>query len=116
MGIKWDELTSTDPKFAWCLSSVEISKELFNSQMIVVPRLEEAPFFDLMVCFTKPGNESALEKVSNFIRGEYDFKLHGHLTDLIDKSSDQGSNLGKGVLKQVIYEKERGPQDKSLPI
>ena len=41
--------------------------------MIVVLRLEEVPFFDLMVCFTKPGNESALDKVSNLIRGEYDF-------------------------------------------
>ena len=53
MGIKWNELTSTDPKDAWCLISVEIAKELFDSQMIIVPRLEEAPFFDLMVCFTK---------------------------------------------------------------
>ena len=74
MGINWNELTSTDPADAWSLSSVEIAKELFNSQMIVVPRLEEAPFFDLMVCFTKPGNESALDKVSNLIRGEYDFR------------------------------------------
>ena len=88
MGIKWNELTSTDPQDAWCLSSVEIGKELFQSEMIVVPRLEEAPYFDLMVCFTKPGNKTAIDKVSNLIRGEYDFKLRGHLTDLIDKSSD----------------------------
>ena len=102
MGINWNELTSTDPADAWSLSSVEIAKELFNSQMIVVPRLEEAPFFDLMVCFTKPGNKTAIEKVSNLIKGEYDFKLRGHLTDLIDKkvdkSRDQGSNLGKTLL------------------
>ena len=94
MGIKWNELASTDPKDAWCLTSVEIAKEFFNSQMIVVPRLDEAPFFDLMVCFTKPGNKTAIEKVSNLIKGEYDFQLRGHLTDLIDKS-EQGSNLGK---------------------
>ena len=92
MGIKWNELTSTDPKDAWCLTSVEIAKQLFYSQMIVVPKLDEAPFFDLMVCFTKPGNKTALEKVSNLIKGEYDFQLRGHLTDLIDK---EGSNLGK---------------------
>ena len=92
MGIKWNELTSTDPKDAWCLTSVEIAKELFQSQMIVVPKLDEAPFFDLMVCFTKPGNKTALEKVSNLIKGEYDFQLRGHLTDLIDK---EGSNLSK---------------------
>ena len=98
MGIKWNDLTTTNPKDAWSLSSVEIAKELFKSEMIVVPRLEEAPFFDLMVCFTKPGNKTAIEKVSNLIRGEYDFKLRGHLTDLIDKSSDQGSNLDKTLL------------------
>ena len=68
------------------------AKQLFYSQMIVVPKLNEAPFFDLMVCFTKPGNKTALEKVSNLIKGEYDFQLWGHLTDLIDK---EGSNLGK---------------------
>ena len=94
MGIKWNELASTDPKDAWCLTSVEIAKEFFNSQMIVVPRLDEAPFFDLMVCFTKPGNRTAIEKVSNLIKGEYDFQLRGHLTDLIDKS-EQGTNLSE---------------------
>ena len=99
MGIKWNSLTTTDPKEAWTLSSVEIAKELFKSEMIVVPRLEEAPFFDLMVCFTKPGNiETAIEKMSNLIKGEHDFKLRGHLTDLIDKSRDQGSNLDKTLL------------------
>ena len=94
MGIKWNDLTTTDPKEAWSLSSVEISKELFRSEMIAVPRLEEAPFFDLMVCFTKPGNKTAIDKLSNLIKGEYDFMLRGHLTDLID----QGSNLGKTLL------------------
>ena len=98
MGIKWNELTSTDPQEAWCLSSVEIAKELFKSEMIVVPRLEEAPFFDLMVCFTKPGNKTAIDMVSNLIRGDYDFMLRGHLTNLIDKSSDQGSDLDKVLL------------------
>ena len=94
MGIKWNELVSTNLEEAWCLTSVEIAKEFFNSKMIVVPRLDEAPFFDLMVCFTKPGNKTAFEKVSNLIKGEYDFQLRGHLTDLIDRS-EQGSNLGK---------------------
>ena len=100
MGIKWNELTSTDPKDAWCLTSVEIAKELFNSQMIVVPKLDEAPFFDLMVCFTKPGNKTALEKVSNLIKGEYDFQLRGHLTDLIDK---EGSNLREAGQKKKLH-------------
>ena len=98
MGLKWNDLTTTNPDDAWSLSSVEIAKELFKKEMIVVPSLEEAPHFDLMVCFTKPGNKTAIDKVSNLIRGEYDFKLRGHLTDLIDKSNDQGSNLDKVLL------------------
>ena len=97
MGIKWNELSSTDPQDAWCLSSVEVAKELFKSKMIVVPGLEEAPFFDLMVCFTKPGNKTAIDKISNLIKAEKDFQLRGHLTDLIDTSKN-GSNLDKTLM------------------
>ena len=97
MGIKWNELVSTDPKAAWSLTSVEIAKEMFKSEMIVVPRIDEAPYFDLMVCFSKSGNKTALEKISNFIKGDYDFHLRGHLTDLMDSSSE-GSNLDKVLL------------------
>ena len=112
MGIKWNELVSTNLKEAWCLTSVEIAKEFFNSKMIVVPRLDEAPFFDLMVCFTKPGNKTAFEKVSNLIKGEYDFQLRGHLTDLIDRS-EQGSNLGK-TLKACQNTVKADVDEKSL--
>ena len=97
MGIQWNELTSTDPQEAWCLSSVEIAKELFKKEMIVVPSLEEAPHFDLMVCFTKPGNKTAIDKISNLIKAENDFQLRGHLTDLIDTSKN-GSNLDKTLM------------------
>ena len=104
MGIKWNELVSTDQKAAWSLTSVEIAKEMFKSEMIVVPRIDEAPYFDLMVCFSKSGNKTALEKISNFLKGEYDFHLRGHLTDLIDSSSE-GSNLDKVLLACKNYVK-----------
>ena len=94
MGLKWNDLTTTNPDDAWSLSSVEIAKELFKKEMIVVPSLEEAPHFDLMVCFTKPGNKTAIDKISNLIKAENDFQLRGHLTDLIDTSKN-GSNLDK---------------------
>ena len=97
MGIKWNDLTTTNPDDAWSLSSVEIAKESFKSKMIVVPGLEEAPFFDLMVCFTKPGNKTAIDKISNLIKAEKDFQLRGHLTDLIDTSKN-GSNLDKTLM------------------
>ena len=69
MGIKWNELVSTDPKAAWSLSSVETAKEMFKSEMIVVPRIDEAPYFDLMVCFSKSGKKTTLE-ISNFLKRE----------------------------------------------
>ena len=78
MEIKWNKLVSTDPKDAWCLASVEMAKEFFDNKMTVVPRLEEAPFFDIMVCFTKPGNKTAKR---NDI-------------DIIDRKK-QGTNLSK---------------------
>ena len=92
MGIKWNELVSTDPETAWSLVSVKMAKEMFKSELIVVPRIDEAPYFDLMVCFSKTENKTALEKLSTFFKGEYDFQLRGHLTDLIDKS---GTSLDK---------------------
>ena len=96
MGIKWNKLVSTDPKAAWSLTSVEIAKDLFNtSEMIVIPRIDEAPYFDLMICFSISGNKKALEKISNFLKGDYDFD--DLLTDLIDSSSE-GSNLDKVLL------------------
>ena len=97
MGIKWNELVSTDPKTAWSLTSVEIAKDMFKSEMIVVPRIDEAPYFDLLVCFSLSVNKTALEKISNFLKGDYDFHLRGHLTDLLDSSSE-GSDLDKVFL------------------
>ena len=57
-----------------------------------------------MVCFSKSGNKTALEKNSNFIKGDYDFHLRGHLTDLIDRNLE-GSNLDKVLLACINYVK-----------
>ena len=51
MRIKWNELISTDPHAAWSLASTEIAREMFKSERIIVPRLEEAQHFDLLTCF-----------------------------------------------------------------
>ena len=82
---------------------METAKEMFKSEMIVVPRIDEAPYFDLMVCFSKSGKKTTLE-ISNFLKGDYDFHLRGHLTDLIDSSSE-GSNLDKVLLACKNYVK-----------
>ena len=79
MGIKWNELVSTDPNAAWSLASIEIAKEMFQLERIIVPRLEEAQYFDLMACFAKKGEKTALEKIffvsvacQNFVKAEVD--------------------------------------------
>ena len=89
MGIKWNELVSTDPKAAWSLTSVEIAKDMFNSEMIVVPRIDEAPYFDLMVCFSKSGKKTTLE-ISNFLRGDYDFHLSSWSSHRLDGQQFRG--------------------------
>ena len=82
MGIKWNELVSTDPNAAWSLASIEIAKEMFQLERIIVPRLEEAQYFDLMACFAKKGEKTALEKIffvsvacQNFVKADLDQKL-----------------------------------------
>ena len=44
--IAWDILKQTDLKVAWRLAVKEMSKEFFSSQMVVVPHIEEASFYD----------------------------------------------------------------------
>ena len=79
MGIKWNELISTDPDAAWSLASTEIAREMFKSERIIVPRLEEAQYFDLLACFATKGEKTALEKIffvsvacQNFVKADVD--------------------------------------------
>ena len=77
--IAWDILKQTDLKVAWRLAVKDMSKEFFSSQMVVVPHIEEASFYDLMVCFTKE-KIGVLEKLTK-VGPEY--QLQGHISDLV---------------------------------
>ena len=98
--VNFDEMKSTDVKSAWSLCAVDISKKVFSSELITVPRLEDAPYFDLMVCFSKPNPKGLVKHVKKLISYGDDFCLHGHLSDLLQKGpteDSQGSNL-KGLI------------------
>ena len=90
MGIKWNNLTSTDPKAAWKLSSVEIAKDLFQSKMKVVPRMEDAEFFDLWVCFSnarKPKSKNFLSQASYDIAFNFLVVTNGQWAETMKKIS-----------------------------
>ena len=94
-GINWEKLKTPNMKLAWSLCSVDMSKHFFDAEMVVVPRIDEAPYFDLMVCFSKPNPKNIVKNVKNLITGDTDFTLQGHISDLIKKSTkdEKGTNM-----------------------
>ena len=85
--IDWDILKKLDLKVAWRFAAKDMSKEFFSSQMVVVPHIEEASFYDLMVCFTKE-KVGMLEKMT---KAEPEYQLLGHISDLVRVRSEDGS-------------------------
>ena len=94
MPIDWGDLSSADPKLAWTIISTEVGEQMFDEDMYVVPRLEEAPYFDLMVCFSKPGN-TFFKSIKNLYKEEYTFYLQGHILDLICKDETTSAEQKK---------------------
>ena len=84
--IAWDILKQVNLKVAWRLVAKDMSKAFFSSHMVVVPHIEEASFYDLMVSFTKE-NVGMLEKLAK-VGPEY--QLHGHISDLVRIQTEDG--------------------------
>ena len=122
-GVEWDQLKTPDIKAAWSASTYALSKKLSSPEVLAedymcVPRIEEAPYYDLMVCFSRPNPKS----FSKIFSKEYDFRLHGHLTDIVNNLIDYTKllNLCKNPIsgdlnkKEFIFKEEHG--DKSVEI
>ena len=62
-----EELKTTDVRDAWSLCAVDISKKIFSSELVTVPRLENASAFDLMVCFSQPNPKGLVKQVKKLI-------------------------------------------------
>ena len=95
--ISWDILDQVNLKVAWRLVSKDMSKSFFNSRMITVPHIEEATFYDLMVCFTKK-NVGMLDKLAK-VGPEY--HLHGHVADLVKVYTEDGNP--KTNMQELLY-------------
>ena len=76
----WDSIRGSEPvAAAWRLVRRELAMDL-PGQLVGVPHLPEAAFYDLMVCFTKcPAG--VLDKLAGV--GPF-YRLHGHVADLVD--------------------------------
>ena len=108
-GVEWDQLKTPDIKAAWSASTYALSKTLSSPEVLAedymcVPRIEEAPYYDLMVCFSRPNLKSFLKIFSK----EYDFRLHGHLTDIVNNLVDYTKllNLCKNPVIGDLNKKE----------
>ena len=71
--IDWNKLTSPDPVVAWSILAQEISDKFFSRTLIAVPAIDEAKYFDLMVCSAK---------ILHFWQWTPTFRLLGHFLDI----------------------------------
>ena len=77
--INWDNLKiGSDPNLAWSLVRREISDKFFAGTLLTVPTLEDAPYYDLMVCFSRINSNL----VSKITKSKPEFRLHGHFLDI----------------------------------
>ena len=95
--IAWDILKQVNLKVAWRLVAKDMSKVFFSSQMVAVPHIEEASFYDLMVCFTKE-KVGMLEKLAK-VGPEY--QLHGHIADLVRIYTEDGQP--RNNMEELLY-------------
>ena len=66
-GVDWDKLKTPDAKLAWSISANVLAKQVSSPEAlaedyICVPRIDEAPYYDLMVCFSRP-NPKSFQKI-----------------------------------------------------
>ena len=122
-GVVWDKLKTPDIKAAWSVSSYVLAKQLSSPEVLAeeylcVPRIEEAPYYDLMVCFSRP-NPKSFQKIFS---KEFDFHLHGHLTDIVNNLIDYTKLLSlcrnpvAGDLNKTEYTFKEEYGDKSIEI
>ena len=82
--IEWKSMKVADTHIAWRLCSVELSKTFFSSfsDMVVVPNIQEASYFNLLACFSKPNPKGVMNNVKKLWKKSPDYCLHGHIAEL----------------------------------
>ena len=71
--IDWNKLDSPCPLVAWSILAQEISDAFFSGTLLAVPYIDQANYYDLMVCFSK---------ISHFWQRTTTFRLLGHFLDI----------------------------------
>ena len=87
--MEWESIKSGDLAAAWKMVRMDLGRNLFPGQLVVVPNLQDAAFYNLMVSFTKC-KVGVLDKLA-MVRPAY--QLHGHIADLVDVSDSNMSEL-----------------------
>ena len=86
--IDWNILKDADVKIAWRLAADAMMADNIFPEMLVVHNIEDVPYFDLLVCFTK--------KQSGFLDrliGSSEYHLQGHITDLVKRVGNPKTDL-----------------------
>ena len=78
--INWNKLDSPNPIVAWSILAPEISDKLFSGNLLAVPAIDQASYYDLMVCFSK---------ISHFWQLIPTFRLLGHFMDISTPSKNE---------------------------
>ena len=71
--INWNKLDSANPIVAWSILAQEISDKIFSGTLLAVPAIDQASYYDLMVCFSK---------ISHFWQLTPTYRLLGHFMDI----------------------------------
>ena len=71
--IQWIKLISSNPLVAYRILAQEISEKLFDGTLIAVPSIDQAKYYDLVVCF---------EDFTHFWQSTPHFRRLGHFLDI----------------------------------
>ena len=86
--LDWKVLRDADITMAWKLVADALMAENIFPEMLLVTNIEDVPYFNLMVCFTK--SESGF--LNQFIRSA-EYRIQGHITELVKKVGNPKTDL-----------------------
>ena len=102
--IDWNSLKNADVNIAWRLAADAMMADNIFPEMLVVRNIENVPYFDLMVCFTK--------KPSGFLDrlvGSSEYQIQGHITDLVKRVGNPKTDL-KNLVEMCSDIRKKKPE------
>ena len=93
--INWNKLDSPNPKVAWSILAQEISDKFFSGNLLAVPAIDQASYYDLMVCFSK---------ISHFLQRTPTYRLLGHFLDISAPAKNEMELMMIEILRNPLKE------------